>query len=158
MTSHMGITRERSLSTLSNTHDSPRPPRAATRTPGPQVGYIRTIVSQTPPVHALYTIIGTTNTTQRQPSQPSRAAMCSGRAGRRVRPAGRRAGRLRGLGRPQRRLGRARPAPRRSARAPSSVGATPAAPARARGGTTGGHMVRRVAVRSGVVEQGQTDS
>ena len=126
----MAAGRERSLSTLFNTHDSPRPPRPVPRTPGPQVRYMRTIVSQTPPVHALYTIITITNTTPREPLQPSRTALCGGRAERRVTPPGRRAGRLRGLGRPQRRLGRARPAPRRSARAPSSVGATPAALAR----------------------------
>ena len=154
----MAAVQERSLSTLFNTHDSPRPPQPVPRTPGPQVRYMRTIVSQTPPVHALYTIITITNTTPREPSQPSRTAVCGGRAERRVTPPGRRAGRLRGLGRPQRRLGRAWPAPRRSARAPSSVGASPAELARARRSTPGGHMARRVVVRVRVVEQGKNES
>ena len=91
----MAAGRERSLSTLFNTHDSPRPPQPVPRTPGPQVIYMRTIVSQTPPVHALYTIIITiTNTTPREPWQPSRTvrtAVCGGPAERRVTPAGPRA-------------------------------------------------------------------
>ena len=154
----MAATRERSLSTLFNTHDSPRPPQPVPRTPGPQVRYMRIIVSQTPPVHALYTIISITNTTPREPSQPSRAAMCGGRAGRRVRPVGRRAGRLRGLWRPQRRLVRAQPAPRRSARAPCVSGRVSGRSRTARGSTRGGHTARRVAVRGCVEEKGQTES
>ena len=154
----MAAGHKRSLLTLLNTHDSPRPPQPVPRTPGPQVRYMRMIVSQTPPVHALYIIISITNTTPREPSQPSRAAMCGGRAGRRVRPVGRRSGRLRGLWRPERRLGRAWPAPHGSGRAPCVSGRVSGRPRTARSSTRGGHTARRVAVRGCVEEKGQTES